>query len=111
MLSKKRADAFAAKLDIGLDVGICHACLSFVAFALEAGEPHEIAREVRRVTVDLWHDGLDRQALRSVEQACGLGVTSAQGSEVIVESEQDAIYEAFERVIFTKYHRDLRTDV
>jgi hypothetical protein len=76
-LTDAQAAVLAAGLELDLDDGICHACLSFVSSALEDGEPREIARELRRVTVDLCLDGLDRQALRSVEQACGLGLPNA----------------------------------
>ena len=76
-LTDAQAAVLAAGLELDLDDGICHACLSFVSFALDAGEPREIARELRRVTVDLWDDGLDRQALAFVEQACGLGLANA----------------------------------
>ena len=76
-LTDAQAAVLAAGLKLDLDDGICHACLSFVSVALEVGEPREITREVRRVTVDLWDDGLDRQAVTSAEQACGLGLPNA----------------------------------
>jgi hypothetical protein len=77
-LEQAQADALAAELDLDLNDGICHACLSFVAFALDAGQPREIAREHRRVTIDLWEDGLDVQALAAVERACELGLANAR---------------------------------
>jgi hypothetical protein len=76
-LSQARADALATKLEISLDRGICHACLSFVSFALDDGDPRDIAREVRRMTPDLWHDGLAEPALAAVRDACEAGVPDA----------------------------------
>jgi len=72
-----RAEALAPKLDIDLDKGICHACLSFVCFALDDGDPAEITREVRRITRDLWGDGLAEPALAAVRLAAEQGVPDA----------------------------------
>src|SRR5439155_13680260 len=77
-LPQPRADALATMLHLDLDTGICHACLSFVSFALDEGDPVEIARQLRRMTPDLWEDGLDAQALAAAEQACELGVPDAR---------------------------------
>jgi hypothetical protein len=39
------ADRIARKLDLDVDdIGICHACLSFVSFAIDEGNPREIKR-------------------------------------------------------------------
>ena len=72
-----RADAFAQELDVDLDAGICHACLSFVSFALDDDDPAEIARWLRRMTPDLWADGLSEQALAAVRRACERGIADA----------------------------------
>ena len=63
-LPQARADALAANLDVDLDCGICHACLSFVSFAIDRGDPDEIARETRRITPDLWYEGLAEELSR-----------------------------------------------
>jgi hypothetical protein len=73
-MTKQRADALAKKLDVDLDTGICHACLSVVSFALEEGKPSRITGELRSMTPHLWHDGLAEPALAAVRRACGLGV-------------------------------------
>lgn len=74
---KARAEALAAQLDVGLDIGICHACLSFVSFALDGGNPHEIRGQVTRMTPHLWDEGLSGPALEAVRRACALGVPNA----------------------------------
>ena len=75
-----RADALVRELDVDLDTGICHACLSFVSFALDDGDPAEIARWLRRMTPDLWADGLSEQALAAVRRACERGVPDASAA-------------------------------
>lgn len=79
-MSRERADAFAASLDIDLDVGICLACLSFVSFAVDGGDPADIAREVRRMTPDLWHDGLAGPVLAAAREARDRGVPDAEAA-------------------------------
>ena len=75
-----RADRFVETLELDLDAGICHACLSFVSFALDSGDPADIARQTRRVTVDLWHEGLAELAFAAVRRACERGAPDAQAA-------------------------------
>jgi hypothetical protein len=77
-LPQPQADAFATMLELDLDARICHACLSFVSFAQDEGDPVEIARQLRRMTPDLWADGLAEPALAAVRRACELGVPDAE---------------------------------
>jgi hypothetical protein len=79
-LPKARADVLATRLDIDLDVPICHACLSFVSFALEGNDAACIARETRRITIDLWAEGLAEPALASVRRACERGIPDAEAA-------------------------------
>lgn len=77
-LSKPRASALAAALDLDLDAaGVCHACLSFVSLAMDYGDERDVARELRRMTPDLWGDGLDEPALAAVRRAAERGVPDA----------------------------------
>jgi len=53
------AEQLAAALDLDVyEVGICHACLCFVSFPLDAGDEREVARAVREFAPILWEDGL-----------------------------------------------------
>jgi hypothetical protein len=79
-LPQPRADALATMLDLDLDGGICHACLSFVSFALDEGDPREISRQIRRITPDLWADGLAGPALSAVRRAYEIGVPDAEAA-------------------------------
>ncbi|MGZ8717185.1 MAG: hypothetical protein ACXWYO_08760 [Gaiellaceae bacterium] len=80
MFPQRRADAVASELEVDLDGGICHACLSFVSFALDEGDPAELRRQVRRMTPALWEDGLAAQALAAVRRACERGVHDANAA-------------------------------
>jgi hypothetical protein len=72
-----RADALAALLDVPVDCGICLACLSFVSMAVDGGDPKDVAREARRMTPDLWHEGLAAPALAAAARAVRAGLPDA----------------------------------
>jgi hypothetical protein len=84
-LSQLRADALVRELDLDLDSGICHACLSFVSFALDDGDPGEIRRQLRQMTPNLWLDGLEEPALAAVRDANDRGVADARSGLVDLE--------------------------
>jgi hypothetical protein len=77
-LTAARAAALVARLDLDLDDGICHACLSFVSFAIDRGDEREVTRWVRRMTPDLWDDGLDVQALEAARKARDAGMADSE---------------------------------
>ena len=70
------ADELAAQLDLDLDL-VCHACLCIVSFALDGGQPRELADALTRITPDLWDDGLEGHALAVVARACALRLPHA----------------------------------
>jgi hypothetical protein len=76
-LTREQADELAAQLDVSLDDGICWACLSFVVFPLEQGDSRELTGELRRMTPDIWDDGLDVRALAAARRARDAGVPGA----------------------------------
>jgi len=76
-----RADALAAKLDLDVyAIGICHACLSFVSFAIDNGDPATIAGQTRSMTPVLWDEGLAEPALVAVRRAQMAGVPDADAA-------------------------------
>jgi hypothetical protein len=79
-LPQVRADAIAALIDVELDSGICFACLGIVSLALDWGDPSDIARELRRMTPDLWDDGLSEVAIQAVRRARDRAVTDADAA-------------------------------
>jgi hypothetical protein len=69
------ADRLAANLELSVhDIGICHACLSFVSMAIDTGDEREIRRETNRMTPDLWADGLDVPLKMALARARERGV-------------------------------------
>lgn len=77
---QSRADAFADRLDLGLDTGVCCACLSFVCMAMDGGDAAEIRRELRKMSPELWMDGLAEPALAAVRAAQGRGDPDAEAA-------------------------------
>jgi hypothetical protein len=78
--SQSRADAFAGRLDVALDSGVCLACLGIVCMAMDGGDPAEIRRELRVMSPDIWMDGLAEPALAAVRAAHGRGDPDAQAA-------------------------------
>jgi hypothetical protein len=75
---RPRADRLVEQLELTLD-GVCLACLSFVSFPLEDGAPWQVVEgAVRRLTPDLWADGLDQQAFAAVRRAAEHGIPDAE---------------------------------
>jgi len=64
------AAALAAELELDVDdIAICHACLSFVSFAIDAGDDHEVACSIRRIAPDLWAEGLAQPVCIALRRA------------------------------------------
>ena len=76
-LPKRRAETLAAGLDVGLDGGVCLACLSIVAWTIRAGTPAQVRGALCSITPDLWYDGLAEIALAAVREAARRGVPDA----------------------------------
>ena len=110
MLPKKRADALARKLDIGLDVGICHACLSFVSFALDGGTPAQIAGAITRMAPDLW---LREPALAAVRRARKDGVPDADEAlaDLLARGPRSSTARAIVRRLAEDLNRRTRTEL
>jgi hypothetical protein len=77
VLSQPRADTLVESLDLDLSVGLCYACLGMVAWAVEHDDDAEIGRVVRRVTRDMWDEGLAELAIASVRAAYAHAVPDA----------------------------------
>ena len=105
-LSERRASALAAALDLDLDAaGVCHACLSFVSLAMDAGDAVAIERELRRMTPDLWEDGLAEPALAAVRRALELGEPDAETA--LADLEQRGARSAVAREIVRRLAAEL----
>ena len=94
------------ELELDLDRGICHACLSFVSFALGDGStPAQITGEVTRMTPQLWDDGLAEQAFEAVRRACAAGVPDA--AEALADLERRGGRSATARAIVRRLAAEL----
>ena len=86
-LTCAQSDGLATQLDLDVDtIAICLACLSFVAFAIEAGDEREIRRWTNRMAPDLWEEGLEQPARTALEQARDLGVPGVEAALEDVEA-------------------------
>ena len=100
------ADALARELDLCLDdVPICLACLSFVAFAVESGDELEIRRWTRKMTPDLWEEGLALPVKQAVERARRGGVPGA--SDAVADLERGGSHSAIARAIVLRLAEEL----
>lgn len=104
-LSPVRAAALAERLEVPLD-GICLLCLSMVSSAVRGGDERDIRSWVRRMTPDLWHDGLGEIALRHV----GAAVDDAGAAEALADLERDGPRSAMARAIVFDLARRLAAD-
>jgi hypothetical protein len=80
-ISAQAALKLAAQLDLDVDeVGICHACLSFVSFPLRAGDEPETRRATNEFAPILWDEGLEAPVREALERARAAGVTYADAA-------------------------------
>lgn len=88
-ISTKDAAELAGRLQLDLDdVGICHACLSFVSMPLGWGDEREARRATFAITPDLWAEGLAEPARKALERARADGLAGAEAGIADVESRQ-----------------------
>jgi hypothetical protein len=104
--SPVRAAELAERLEVPFD-GICLACLSFVSSAIHTGDERDVRTWVRRMTPDLWHDGLDEIALRYVGAAA---IDDAEAAEALADLERDGPRSAMARAIVLDLGRRLAAE-
>jgi hypothetical protein len=76
----------AAELDLDVDdIAICHACLSFVCFALDSGDDYEVGCSITCIAPDLWAEGLAQPVRLALERARKRGVVNAEEAIAAVE--------------------------
>lgn len=85
-MTHTEAAALAAALDLDVDgIGICHACLSFVSFAIDSGDDHKVACSITRIAPDLWAEGLAQPVRMALGRARERGVANAEEAIAMVE--------------------------
>jgi hypothetical protein len=86
-ISWEAASELAARLELDVDeVGICHACLSFVSFPLRRGDEDETERAAHEFTPDLWEEGLAEPARAALERAQVARLPAAEQALAEVEA-------------------------
>ena len=85
-MTHAEAAALAAVLELDVeDLAICHACLSFVSFAIDSGNDHKIAGSITRIAPDLWAEGLSQPVRLALERARKRGVVNAEEAIAAVD--------------------------
>jgi hypothetical protein len=80
------AAALAGELELDVDdIAICHACLSFVSFAIDSGNDREVAGSITRIAPDLWAEGLAQPVRLALERARTRGVVNAEEAIATVD--------------------------
>lgn len=75
MLPFQRACRLVARLDLDVnEARICLACLTFVAFPMDAGAESKVRGETVRMTPDLWDEGLEPYLRAALIRAAAAGV-------------------------------------
>src|SRR5919197_4868763 len=77
----KAATLLAARLELDLDdTPICLACLSFVSLPLGSGDERDARSWTRRMTFDIWHEGLEQPARLALQRARDEGIPDAESA-------------------------------
>jgi hypothetical protein len=85
-VTRAAAEALAAQLDLDVDdLAICHACLSFVSFAIDSGDDREVTSWTMRIAPDLWAEGLAEPVRMALRRARDRGVPNAREAIRVVE--------------------------
>jgi len=85
-MTRAEAAAFAAALELDVDdIAICHACLSFVSFALDSGNERKVAGSITSMAPDLWAEGLEQPVRLALERARKRGIANADEAIVTVD--------------------------
>jgi len=80
-ISAEAATELARQLALDVDeVGICHACLSFVSFPQRAGDERETRRATNEFAPILWDEGLEAPVREALERARAAGVAEAEAA-------------------------------
>ena len=69
-MTRTEAVELAAELELDVDdIAICHACLSFISFAIDSGDEQKVAGSITSMAPDLWAEGLEQPVRLALERA------------------------------------------
>jgi hypothetical protein len=105
-VNRAAAAAVARQLDLDLDdLAICLACLSFVACAIDVGDPDEVDSWTREIAPDLWNEGLREPVRMALHRARERGL--AKSGEAIRSVENEGAQSLVVHAIVQKLGADL----
>jgi hypothetical protein len=97
---------FADSLELDVErTPVCRACLSFVSMSLGDGDAREAKVWARRMTPDIWAEGLAEPALAAVRAACEAGLLHAE--ECLADLEERGGRSVVARAIVLRLAADL----
>jgi hypothetical protein len=100
------AAALAAELELDVDdLAICHACLSFVSLAIDAGDERKVAGSITQMAPDLWAEGLAQPVRIALRRARERGVANAD--EAIASVDKSGPRSQVARAIVRRLAADL----
>jgi hypothetical protein len=106
-VTRERADALAASLDVGLDSpGLCLACLTFVAF--EEGGDAARDRQVVAIAHTLWIEGFGASVRKAVRRAARDGIPDAD--DALRELDRRLFRSTIFRAVIARLGEELRED-
>jgi hypothetical protein len=109
-ITTEKARKLAAELELDVHaIGICHACLCVVSFAIDGGDEADIRRQTNAFAGPLWHEGLALPARVALERARRTGVPLAE--EAIADVEQRGARSPVVRAIVRRLGEDLLADM
>ncbi len=107
-MTHAEASALAAALELDVDdLAICHACLSFVSFAIDSGDEKNVAGSITRMAPDLWAEGLAQPVRLALRRAQEHGVDHA--AEAIAAVDKSGPRSQVVRAIVRRLASDLST--
>jgi len=100
----------AARLAVDLQSpGVCPACLSFVALALEKGDERRIAGQIRMAAPTLWDEGLGDAVRLALEPAARRGGDEAEAlRDLDARAEGSRVFRAVVRRLAEELAEDVR---
>lgn len=103
-------DRLAETLDVGLcSPGVCPACLSLVASALEEGDGRSVAGRITMVAPDLWAEGLDQPVRAALASHARSEVAGA--AEALADLDERGFRSGIFRAVVRRLARALAEDM
>jgi hypothetical protein len=104
-------NALVERLDVGIHSrGLCPACLSFVAVAMDHGDEREVARETTQAASLMWDEGLGETVRTALIAEAGRGDVEARAAlrELDSRRERSGVFRAVVRRLADALREEVR---